>query len=332
MELETLESAEVEAATVVERGCRVCGSGGPHAVHEAREMMFGLRDRFDYFECADCGCLQIAEFPGDIAAYYPKEYYAHAASPEENFARPWRAALLRAKGRWAVFGTGLPGRAVFRRAPEADMLSLRRARPSLSTSILDVGCGNGRLLYLLRETGFRNLLGVDPFIGFDRTYGNGLRVEKKFLAEVRGQWDVVMLHHAFEHMDRPAETLREVRRLLAPGGQCILRVPVADSWAWRHYGVNWVQLDAPRHSFLHTRASMARLAAEAGLRVVAAEDDSTEFQFMGSELYRKGIPHTDYAGRYGELFTRAERRGFRARAEALNAAGEGDSTAFYLGR
>ena len=38
------------------------------------------------------------------------------------------------------------------------------------------------------------------------------------------------------------------------------------TWFWDSYGVDWWELDAPRHLFVHTPASIERLAAEAGLR------------------------------------------------------------------
>lgn len=57
-----------------------------------------------------------------------------------------------------------------------------------------------------------------------------------------------MFHHSFEHIADPFETLCSVRRLLS-SGTCLIRIPIVDSWAWENYGVNWIQIDAPRHFF-----------------------------------------------------------------------------------
>ena len=43
--------------------CRICDFSGDSPVYTVREMMYGLRDEFDYFQCAQCQCLQILEFP-----------------------------------------------------------------------------------------------------------------------------------------------------------------------------------------------------------------------------------------------------------------------------
>lgn len=62
--------------------CRVCGFEGESEKYSAKEMMFGWKDPFDYFQCEKCECLQIEKIPENIARYYPEEYNAyHAAQP-----------------------------------------------------------------------------------------------------------------------------------------------------------------------------------------------------------------------------------------------------------
>src|SRR5436190_21957778 len=56
--------------------CRICQNEAAHPVFNAREMMFGFRDEFTYFECARCGCVQIQEVPANLAKYYPDNYYS----------------------------------------------------------------------------------------------------------------------------------------------------------------------------------------------------------------------------------------------------------------
>ena len=328
MAVSKMSPPRAESTVTVDDTCKVCQSSGPHGLYNAREMMFGLRDSFEYFQCRSCECLQIRHFPQDISPYYPKDYYAHSGSPEQQFANPVLAFLLKARTRFAVSGRGFIGKAAFNRKPEQGAASLRYLKPARGSSILDVGCGTGMRLYTLKEIGFQNLLGVDPHIDGDHTYKNGLRVEKKPLAEVSGKWDVIMFHHAFEHVDTPLETLREVRRLLQPTGTCILRIPTASSFAWRHYRTDWVQLDAPRHSFLHSRQSIENLAKAADLQLTSVQCDSTDFQFLGSELYCRDIALKDSGGT--NLFDKAEINEFKAETERLNAAGDGDAAAFYL--
>jgi SAM-dependent methyltransferase len=316
--------------------CRICRSEAEHPRFEALEMMFGWREPFGYFQCSACGCLQIETVPDDLPRFYGSGYYSYGTPAYRNALTAW---LNGRRDAWAIEGRGLIGRALHRRRPRQDLLCLRPlklAPEKRSARILDVGCGAGHFLYALRERGYTRLLGVDPFIDADIRYANGLVIERKAVAEVAGEWDVITFHHSFEHIPDQQATLAAAARLLAPGGVCVLRLPVVDSAAWHEYGVHWVQLDAPRHLYLHTQLSVRALAQQAGLRLDAVAHDSTGFQFWGSEQYRQGIPLRDPRSLAQDprsaLFSAEQRAGFERRAEQVNAAGEGDQAAFYLRR
>jgi SAM-dependent methyltransferase len=197
---------------------------------------------------------------------------------------------------------------------------------SFGSRILDVGCGSGALLLTLRDCGFTRLTGADPFIGSDISYRGGVHIHKKDVFAMEGTLDLIMLHHAFEHLEHPLEVLKRLNELLPPGGHVLIRIPVADSFAWKHYGTDWVQLDAPRHFFLHTVKSMQHLADKSGLNLISAVSDSTDFQFIGSERYRQGLSLNDPA----PPFTPARSRSFKEQARKLNEQGLGDTRTFLL--
>jgi hypothetical protein len=105
----------------------------------------------------------------------------------------------------------------------------------------------------------------------------------------------------------------------------VIRIPVASGWAWTHYGKDWVQLDAPRHLFLHTPRSIELLAHSAGLILENIRFDSTHFQFSGSEGYQKGILLKDQHSPNPLKLLR-----MKFQAAALNRKGLGDQAAFLL--
>ena len=148
------------------------------------------------------------------------------------------------------------------------------------------------------------------------------------------QFDVIMLHHSFEHMDDPAGIILQIARLLSEKGVAIIRIPIASSFAWKHYGVNWIHLDAPRHLYLHTVKSMEILTSRAGLEIQPLVYDSNDSTFWGSEQYLKDIPLMDaksYAqNRSGSIFSKKQIQEFKAKVADLNARGEGDFGCFYL--
>ncbi|MBC7187552.1 MAG: class I SAM-dependent methyltransferase [Calditrichaeota bacterium] len=317
--------------------CRICGNAGPHATFCVREMMLGLGEEFHYFQCQQCGCLQISDLPTDLSRYYPPVYYSISQQPLSAKGNPVRRLALVLRDRYALYSRGVVGRLLYDRFPNEALRSLSMV-PGLctQTKILDVGCGTGALLYRLRQRGFHHLLGVDPWLQNDICYPNGLIVRRQRLEEVEGTWDLVMFHHSFEHLSDPEEALNLVARLVPQGGTCLIRTPVIPCYAWQHYGVHWVQLDAPRHLLIYSRESLELLAERTGWRLEKVVFDSTEFQFWGSEQYVRGIPllasNSYEVNPHGSVFDRRQMAAFRSMARKLNAQEQGDSAVFYLRR
>ena len=130
-------------------------------------------------------------------------------------------------------------------------------------------------------------------------------------------------------MGAPKEVFRRIASLLTEQGICLVRIPIKNE-AWKVYGANWSQLDAPRHCFIHTFRSIEILASEAGLGVSSYYCDSNEYQFWLSELYQRDISAMEAIKNGPEHYFQKVLRGFRRRARELNAARLGDSAVFYL--
>jgi len=291
--------------------------------------MFGLREPFRYFECARCRCLHIDSIPEDLSRHYPSGYYSYA---------PLGDSALKSylKRRWLEHHSGRPNLlgSVLTRLRGVPWFPESLRGVSRTAAVLDVGCGTGLMLLQLRDAGFRDLTGVDPYIERDLRYRGGVAVLKRPLSALARTYDVVMLHHSFEHVEDPHETLREVSRLLAPGGLVLIRMPVARCHAWDLYGTDWVQIDAPRHLVVHSEDSMRLLARTAGFEVTEVVYDSTAFQFWGSVQYQQDIPlwseRSYVVNPRRSPFTAAQIRAWEGQAEDLNAAGRGDQACFYL--
>jgi SAM-dependent methyltransferase len=312
--------------------CRICENSDNLKTFEVREMMFGLRDVFAYFQCPVCGCLQISDIPEDMSEYYPPEYYSFTQSVVEK--NSVKAILKKIRDRYAITGDGFPGMILNRMFPD-EILSIYKGM-SFDSRILDVGCGSGSLIYRLKEAGFRNLMGIDPFNAATIQYDNGLIIEKKSISEMNGKWDMITYHHSFEHLATPHDELKIVMELLSEKGKCIIRIPVVDSWAWEHYQTDWVQIDAPRHFFLYSVKSIFMLAEKAGLMIDRVEYDSTAFQFWGSEQYRNDIPLNDersYQKNPGvSMISKGDLMAFIRLSNKLNCDRKGDQAVFYLKR
>ncbi len=320
--------------------CRICASETEGTEHEFREMMFGTREFFDYFECSKCGCIQIREIP-DLSKFYPPNYLSLDAERKVFLATKMKyriAAWL--AGRYLIKGDPI-GKPVVRWKPWLlDHFQPSLANPNLRLSprmrILDFGCGLGHLLLSLHLFGFKDLTGADAFIEVDIDYPNGVRVLKRSLAELDPTFDLIMMHHSFEHFAEPRQTLIDAKKLLSPDGVLLIRMPVIN-FAWETYRSNWVQLDPPRHLILYTESGFRMLAEQCGFTVYETVYDSTAFQFWGSELYRRDMPLVTGTSQQGDGFSGAKAHFSDAelvewgrRADQLNAEGKGDQACFYL--
>jgi SAM-dependent methyltransferase len=313
------------------KACRICSNAWANRLHTAREMMFGFREEFVYLECGRCGCLQLLTLPPDMGKYYPPNYYSYQGHSALKAAlrRHWSAYAF---GRFAPVGW-LLSKLFF---PNLPMMAVRRLAPSVESRILDVGCGSGALLQDMSHLGFRSLTGADPFIAEDLAFPGGVKILKRELGQLRDEFDLIMLHHSFEHMERPWAMMGEIARLLAPDGTVMLRIPVASSAAWKRYGVNWFGLDAPRHIYLHTASSVKILAEGAGLETVKAWQETDEQVFFASEAYQQDIPMADKRFPRRNVFDRLlkwdQTRRYRREAEQADQRLEGDAVCFLLRR
>ncbi len=310
----------------METACRICGTREGNRIYTVREMMFRSREQFDYIECSNCGCLQIAAIPADMDRHYPPNYYSYMPKQRQLLRSSLYRSLRRIQDRSTVLRTGLAGDLVRALFPNRKLLPLAGLGLTERSRIIDVGCGDGWRLVSLREAGFGVVLGVDPYLARDLAYENGVTVRKCDLSEVQGQWDVVMFHHSFEHVPDPLATLRTAASLLVAGGICLLRLPTVDSYAWKHYREHWYQIDAPRHFYLHSRRSIEILAEQATFHVHAVRYDSTMDQFWRSE---QNVQADDPEGL--RVDNRMKRR-WKRQATRLNHEGRGDQAAFYLVR
>jgi len=208
-------------------------------------------------------------------------------------------------------------------------LGLRKTSP-----ILDVGCGKGQILLDMRDYGFTNLQGIDPFLDGDIFYENGVNIYKKRIEDLEGKFDLIMLNHSFEHMPDQLATLKKLRSLLRPKSYLLIRVPIVGSYQWQRYGLKWVGLDAPRHFYLHSLRSMDLLANQAGLCIDEVVFDSDGFTLWGSEQYEAGIslvdPRSYWVDPSASLFKDTDIERFAVQAAELNANGTGDCVAFFL--
>lgn len=207
---------------------------------------------YQVVECAGCGQLSTFPFPSaeTLRALYDTGYYSGPA-----------AARFRSRAAESVVR--------FFRWRRAVMLR-RRMHGVRGRRILDIGCGRGDTLAWLQRWGAdvhgtqvsttaaqvaRDLVGdTHIFVG-----------ELADAAYPDASFDCVTLWHVLEHVPEPLALMKEIRRVLRPGGLLYVEVPNAGGWAARRFRHHWLAYDVPKHLFHFSPETLQALAGKAGL-------------------------------------------------------------------
>jgi len=159
---------------------------------------------------------------------------------------------------------------------------MRAFVPDSARTILDIGCGDGAFAAGLRaerrERGQElEIWGLElDAAAADRAAGHLEKVltgpaQERVKELPDGRFDVIVLNDVLEHLAWPEEFLRDLRRVLAPGGCLVASIPnvryffnvwdlvVRGRWEYEDEGI----LDRTHLRFF-TRASMGDLFARAG--------------------------------------------------------------------
>jgi SAM-dependent methyltransferase len=202
-----------------------------------------------YVRCTACGTFFAHPQPSDevLAAAYPASYGGYAERTAlERLLEP----LARVEARQLI------------------------AHADPGGSLVELGCGSGRFLERLRESGWKGRLsGVEPDAGAARATAArlGIPVEvarAEDAALTPGGHDVVVLRHVLEHVRQPGELLGLVRERLARGGLLYVATPDPAALAARVFGRWWYGWEVPRHLTVFSTGGLAGLLARHGFEVV----------------------------------------------------------------
>ena len=194
------------------RPCTVCTAYDPELLFEQRFQAIpgvSLLGGYDVVACKRCGCTYADHIPASEAfeAYYrdsSKYEHAHRAGQEHAEER------LRLE----------------------NLAAWIESVVDKSCSLLDVGCGTGRLLQALRDRGFSRVQGLDPSAACcaNARALSGCEVIHSAISVRQpdcSRCDVAILSAVLEHIPDVAECLRDVATWLTPPSKIVVEVPDA---------------------------------------------------------------------------------------------------------
>lgn len=180
--------------------CPVCLSKSSSLVVEFPELR--------YVRCTDCSLIYKDQQIERLGVGYEEEYFRFNRA---KYLERWNHRVRKCRRQIL---------ACLEFVPQAERL-------------LDIGCSAGYVLEAARREGLAPT-------GLDLSeFAVNLCSERGFSAE-RGSlmaipfddnsFDIVTLKHTLEHVERPMDALREVARVLRPGGVALVIVPDAEYW------------------------------------------------------------------------------------------------------
>ena len=185
-----------------------------------------------------------------------------------------------------------------RQRPVSARMVERVARHAAGGRWLDVGFGNGSLLFTAEEWGFTPV-GLDlrkDNVAVLRSLGYEAHCTPIEMLDGAGRYSVVSMADVLEHMPFPKTGLIAARRLLAPGGALFLSMPNMDTMVWRLLHANkvnpyWGEIE---HYHNFSRRRLYALLEEHGFQPVELASASvTGFAWRWLRSRREAAPRPD---------------------------------------
>ncbi len=158
----------------------------------------------------------------------------------------------------------------------------RFSGPAKGRKLLDVGCYTGVFLDVATASGWE-AWGIDPsHWAIEQTRLRGLNAVAGTLASVNwptDSFEVVTMWDVIEHLADPFEELRQVWRVLCPGGLLVVHTMDIDSWFARLMGPRWPWL-MEMHLFYFSQRTLKAMFDKAGFQVLQARPQG-RYQTLG---------------------------------------------------
>lgn len=251
-------TTQIDIAQAETISCPLCGSRRFQKQHSGPDYFMRLPGTFQLVRCRECDLLYQNPRPplAQIGRFYPDHYGSYGSA---------QAGLRARRGmmRWIIWhGQHKRCRLIQHSVP---------AIVGVPRRLLDIGCASGLFLETMQSYPAWQVEGVELNQAAAQATSARLGVpvfagpfEQAQYAD--GTFDAITLWDVLEHLHEPLASLREIRRILRPGGVLFVRVPNAASYVARMCGRYWSGYDLPRHMTLFTPKTLARALAQAGFR------------------------------------------------------------------
>ena len=147
--------------------------------------------------------------------------------------------------------------------------------------ILDFGCGPGWILSSLDATWEKHGVEISKFAS--KTASKFAKIHTGSIENfTEKDFDVIIIYHVIEHLSDPISTIKELYKILKPGGYLIIGTPDFDCAAARRFGDNFRLLHDPTHISLFSNDSMHRFLRDHGFKI-----NKVEYPYFDTEWFNE---------------------------------------------
>ena len=309
--------------------CRICSSHKVADSFVAREMLEGSREEFEYFVCGNCFTVQIGSTDLDMTKYYNSNYYSLSTTSSNSgnlLVRIRNQHVFQTKNRF--FGMLL--QQLYPIYKEHEIIG---SLINSESRILDIGCGNGEFLKLIHSLGFKYLTGIEPYLANCMQLDSHFQISNANLGSLDATFDIIRLHHVFEHVADPIGILKQVYNLLEDNGLVVLTIPIAD-YVFSIYRENAYLIQAPHHFHLFTLSGIIGLAEKQGffIKSILRNPLGISNWLYISELWKRNITQQEANQSAKSIFSKEEMLQFKKQEAELTKLSKGDNVTLILSK
>ena len=139
--------------------------------------------------------------------------------------------------------------------------------------LLDIGCGSGQYLNLMRHLGWE-VRGVEPSAIACKLSRERWGIEPKqgWIEDISERdFDIVTMIGVIEHLENPVDALRKIRSILKPGGRLFLTTHDISGPGPKLFGENWVGWEVPQHLFFFDKRTIHLTMELSGYRNITVK-------------------------------------------------------------